>query len=90
MTATATATAMTATAVTDTLDQALLAAHASGDKEALWRLYLQAGEKREAEQDIDAACFYFTHAFVFALEAGSPEAALINQKLVTYGREEPL
>ena len=72
------------------LDTQLLQAHEAGDREALWRLYLQAGEAREAAQDIDAACFYFTHAFVFALEAGSPEAALINQKLVKYGREEPL
>ena len=34
--------------------------------------------RRSRGQDIDAACFYVTHAFVFALEAGSPEVNFSN------------
>ena len=74
----------------DALDQQLLAAHEQGDADALCALYLEAGENAERRGEIEAACFYLTHAYVFALEAGSPSAKEINRKLVEYGREEPL
>lgn len=67
------------------LDQRLLAAHARDDRQALIRLYAEAGD---IAPDIDAACFYLTHAYVFALEAGAPEAADLHARLRAAGREE--
>ncbi|MFP4570141.1 hypothetical protein [Rhodosalinus sp.] len=66
------------------LDAALRAAHAAGDRAALIRLYAQAAERAP---DPDAAGFYLTHAYVFALEAGAPEAAALHARLKAEGRE---
>ena len=74
----------------DALEVALLEAHDRNDKEALVRLYTVAGDEAEMRQDIDAACFYLTHAFVFALEAGAPEAAILNKRLADRGRAKLL
>ncbi|WP_112321642.1 hypothetical protein [Oceanibium sediminis] len=71
------------------LDRALLQAHAVGDPVALARLYTLAGDLAEARGDIDAACFYLTHAFVFALQAGSADSGTLNHRLWQHGREEP-
>lgn len=68
------------------LDQALLNAHEGGDIRALVTLYAQAGDLAEREGQIDAACFYLTQAFVFALEAGHPAADMLNLRLYNYGR----
>ena len=68
------------------LDAALLAAHEAGDGRALVTLYQQAAAQAA---DIDAACFYLTHAFVFALEAGHPDVSLIRARLIAEGREPP-
>ncbi len=68
------------------LDQALLAAHATQDTAALVRLYTIAGDQAERDQDIDAACFYLTQAFVYALEAGAPEAQTLNKRLADRNR----
>ncbi|CUK10368.1 hypothetical protein RUE5091_03305 [Ruegeria denitrificans] len=72
------------------LDQLLLKAHEQGDQPALIRFYTMAADEREAAQDIDAACFYLTHAFVFALESGAPEADALNARLVAQGRAHRL
>lgn len=72
------------------LDQELLKAHAEGDKPALVRLYSLAGEECETAGDIDAACFYLTHAFVFALETGAQEADALNRRLAEWGRANRL
>ena len=53
-------------------------------------LYTQAANRAEAEGDHDQACFYLTQAYVHALEAGRPEAAALNARLVEAGREAPL
>lgn len=68
------------------LDDALLAAHVAGDNATLVKLYRQAGE---AALDIDEVqgCFYLTHAYVFALEAGMDEAEDLRAMLVARGRE---
>ena len=50
-------------------DQDLLNAHEAGDTARLCVLYHQAAL---ASDDIDAACFYATHAYVFALECDHP------------------
>ena len=68
------------------LDQALLAAHAAADSPALVRLYTQAADQAEAGGRTDAACFFLTQAFVFALEAGLPDAASLNRRLAALGR----
>ncbi len=72
------------------LDRLLLEAHDRNDHEALIRYYTQAADEREAAHDIDAACFYLTHAFVFALEAGAPEADVLNARLAAHGRAHRL
>ena len=53
-------------------------------------LYAVAAERSEAAGNTDAACFYLTHAYVFALEAGAPEAPALRQRLVGMGRETGL
>lgn len=73
----------------DALDKALIAAHASGDDEALVRLYTQAADSAQDSGDIDAMCFYLTHAYVFALSIGAPEANALNRRLTHHGRETP-
>ncbi|HLS18600.1 MAG TPA: hypothetical protein VK090_02235 [Paracoccaceae bacterium] len=74
----------------DTLNDELLAAHARKDGEALARLYTQAANRHESAGEIDAACFFLTHAFVFALEAGAPEAQALNIRLASRGRAHRL
>ena len=66
------------------LDQRLLQAHAAGDKAALVALYTEAAD---AAEDIDAACFYLTHAYVFALDIGHPAATALHARLKAEGRE---
>ena len=70
------------------LDCALLAAHAAGDERALSCLYARAGDAAEAAGDLDRACFYLTHAYVFALATGAPEADALHARLLAHGREE--
>jgi hypothetical protein len=72
----------------ESLDAALLAAHRADDRARLSALYAEAGDRREAEGRIDAACFYLTHAYVFALDVGLPAAGALHQRLKAYGREE--
>ena len=69
------------------LDAALITAHEAGDHAALVWLYRQAGEEREEAGDIDAACFYYTHAYVFALESGHVAASELLTRLVRHGRD---
>jgi hypothetical protein len=69
------------------LDERLLAAHARGDHVALVALYQEAAA---ATPDAEAAAFYLTHAHVFAMELGHPDAPRLRHRLVEQGREEPL
>lgn len=70
------------------LDAQLIAAHESGDLPALVALYSKAAQEAEAAGDVDAACFFLTHAYVFALEAGDARSEALHQRLKAYGREE--
>ena len=65
------------------LEQELLAAHDRDDREALITGYTQAAD---AQNDIDAACFFLTHAYVFALEAGDDRADALRERLTSHGR----
>ncbi|MFK7941487.1 MAG: hypothetical protein AB8B85_01010 [Paracoccaceae bacterium] len=67
------------------LDASLIAAHHAGDGGSLVHLYAQAADQAN---DVDAECFYLTHAYVFALEAGAPEANALHARLKAHGREE--
>jgi hypothetical protein len=66
------------------LNEQLLAAHAAGDKQQLSRLYAQAAE---AANDIDARCFFLTHAYIFALDCGDAAARDLHAQLCAHGRE---
>jgi len=67
-----------------TLDAQLLAAHTADDKPGLVALYTQAADNAAT---LDAACFYLTHAYVFALELGHPDTAPLRARLTEHGRE---
>lgn len=66
------------------LDARLLAAHACDDKEALVLLYTQAADAAESRHDTQAARFYLTHAYVFALDTGSAEYSALKLRLDVY------
>ncbi len=70
------------------LDQLLLQAHDANQIEELVRLYTVAANAKEAEGSIDAACFYLTHAFVFALECGHDQCDGLQHRLAQFGREQ--
>jgi len=68
-------------------DKDLLAAFAAGDGMTIMRLYRDRGLDALKAGDEDAGCFYLTHAYVFALEQGAPEAEEIRSELKQRGRE---
>lgn len=70
--------------MTQSLDQALLDAHARDDRVTLIELYTQAADTAENEH---AVGFYLTHAYVFALEAGDIRAVDLRHRLVALGRD---
>ena len=69
------------------LEARLLAAHAREDRSALVDLYAEAADNAPSE---DAAGFYLTHAYVFALEMGHARAPALRARLVAMGREVQL
>ena len=69
------------------LDADLLEAHRVYDLERLVVLYEQAAD---AADDPNQEGFFLTHAHVFALELGHPNAVHLRQRLVDAGREVPL
>ncbi|WP_227269650.1 hypothetical protein [Roseobacter weihaiensis] len=69
------------------LDDRLLLAHNRGDAQDLSSLYTQAADQTA---DTDAKGFFLTHAYVFALEAGLPQAPALRRQLIAMGRETPL
>lgn len=70
------------------LDARLIAAHEARDWSALVRLYAEAAESSEAAGDVAAACFFLTHAYVFALQTGDARASALHARLKERGREE--
>jgi hypothetical protein len=65
------------------IDNALRAAHAADDRVALVTLYADAAD---AADTVDAACFYLTHAYIFALETAHPAIAQLHARLKAHGR----
>ena len=70
----------------NSLDDALIDAHADDDKPALVALYSQAATEATSEE---ARGFYLTHAYIFALEIGAPVASSLKSQLAAMGREIP-
>lgn len=66
------------------LDASLLKAHARQDKPLLARLYEGAADAAAAGEEQG---FFLTQAYIFALDAGLPEAAGLRARLVALGRE---
>jgi len=67
----------------------ILLSHATGDAKALVALYRQAGHRAEGAGRTDEACFFFTQAYVYALEAGDVgRANALKATLQSYGREQ--
>ncbi len=65
------------------LDDKLLAAHDAGDDWALVGLYTMAADQ---VNDIDAACFFLTQAYIFALEQDHPAQVPLHERLLQHGR----
>jgi len=71
------------------LNLEILLSHAIGDADALVALYRQAGHRAEGAGRTDEACFFFTQAYVYALEAGDAgRANALKATLISYGREQ--
>ncbi|MEM6945343.1 MAG: hypothetical protein AAF565_16490 [Pseudomonadota bacterium] len=70
------------------LDERLLAAHRAGDTRRLVALYAEAAEDAADRGDAEAAAFYLTHAYVFALESGDERASELHAALKEAGRDE--
>lgn len=68
------------------LDKRLRQAHEAEDKIALAALYQEAAD---ATQDQDAAGFFLTHAYIFALDANAPSVDTLRNRLIAMGREVP-
>ncbi len=68
------------------LDAQLLDAHAGKNAAKIAYHYGLAADQAEIEEDIDRACFFLTHAWIFALEAGDPAADQYRSRLAVYGR----
>ncbi len=65
------------------LQDRLLDAHARDDRAALITLYTEAADSTD---DLDAACFYLTHAYIFALERGNCASETLFDRLRAHGR----
>jgi hypothetical protein len=74
----------------ESLNEKLIQAHEENNIADLLVLYTRAGDDSEKAGDIDAACFYLTHAYVFALDAGSEQANVLLMLLLQYGRVQDL
>ena len=68
------------------LEANILAAHRAEDKALLAKLYWDASRMFSATGDDDAEGFFLTHAWIFALDAGLPEAKQYRTRLVELGR----
>lgn len=66
------------------LETRLLAAHAAGDTLAQIALYTEAANTAATQ---DATGFFLTQAYVYALELGHDDSAILRTRLVDMGRE---
>ena len=67
------------------LNNQILRAHASGDKNALATLSSRAAQQAET---LDSACFFATQGYIFALECNHEICAELFDFLKQHDREE--
>lgn len=67
------------------LHDAILQAHDQRDQRALVDLYHQAAQTAAS---VDEACFFATHAYIFALEIAHSKTAELHRFLCKHKREE--
>jgi len=72
-----------------TVEKALLLAHEQNNYSDLVTYYSKAATLMENQGDIDAACFYLTQAYVYAMECGSDQAQELHNRLAKHGRVAP-
>lgn len=73
--------------VYDALDAAIKDAHDRGQIDVLATSYARGGALYERQGETDAACFFWTQAYVLALDAGvGPLADAMHGKLTACGR----
>ena len=65
------------------LDQRLRRAHDSQDGPTLTRLYVEAADGASTDE---AAAFYLTHAYIWALDTGDPAAPALRARLAAMHR----
>jgi hypothetical protein len=65
------------------LQKRLLDAHARDDRRGLVTLYTEAADQAA---DINAACFFLTHAYIFGLEADHPSVPALFARLKAHSR----
>lgn len=71
----------------DALDHAILEAHERGKLDELAESYAKGGALYERQGETDAACFFWTQAYILALDAGAdPLAKAMHAKLSAFGR----
>lgn len=58
------------------------------DAATLVEAYRREADRLEARGEGDAAYFYVTQAYIWALDAGLPDADVLRARLVAGGREE--
>lgn len=72
------------------LDGLILDAHARDQRDRLAALYEEAGERTVAAGRTDAACFFWTQAWIFALDAGDGAVAdRVERRLTDHDRLGP-
>lgn len=71
----------------DELNAAILEAHDNRRLDTLAASYARGGALYERQGETDAACFFWTQAYIFALDAGvAPLAEAMREKLTAFGR----
>lgn len=71
----------------DELDASIREAHRTGDLKRIATSYAQSGTLFADLGKVDEACFFWTQAYVFALDAGAEKLAkLMHDKLNAFNR----
>lgn len=68
------------------LNERLIQAHKDNDAAQMADLYQQAANAFDLSGDLQSAAFYYTQAYILALEAGSASAEVTGQWLTDHGR----
>lgn len=71
----------------DRLEVAIQVDHQAQNEAGLAKTYAEGAAMYERQGEIDAACFFWTQAYVLALDAGADRlATTMHQKLDAHGR----